>query len=266
MYNITIDISFNDSLPANECKQQMIYFIQMEPFLQKGSMLKNFKPLTYPVKPGQYRISLQYTSKEHNVDVRVSLNNTSLTERLTMGKFLYFEVTDTLNIIGGNKELFDNTMKTRRMNHQKEVKSYWNSYWVLLHTATYHYPENPSDKHKEDIRKLIDNIRNRGLACAICSAHFAAYIGGHPFEPHITSKDSLFKYFVELHNDVNRRNGKPTITLEHAKTLYIESKPTLVSGLKIDIPRLITINQLHTIPQQMNGHIRKSLKKHFKLF
>lgn len=265
MVNITIDVSFNDSLPANECKQQMIYFIQMEPFLQKGSMLRNFKPLTYPVKPGQYRISLQYTGKEHNVDVSVSLNDTSLTERLTMGKFLYFEVTKDLIVIPGNKELFDSTMAIRRRNHQNEVQSYWNTYWLLLHTATYHYPTKPTQKHKEDFLKLVNNIRNGGLTCVTCAAHFASYIGKHPIEPHIESRDSIFKYFVELHNDVNRRNRKPEMSIENANKLYTNARPIIKSNMTIDITTLIDHHQLYTIPQQMNGPIRTSLKRHYKL-
>ena len=41
-----------------------------------------------------------------------------------------------------------------------------------------------------------------------------------PLQPAMVSNQALFEWSVKLHNEVNRRLGKPDVSIQKAKTLY----------------------------------------------
>jgi len=60
------------------------------------------------------------------------------------------------------------------------------------------------------------------LPCIKCREHATAFIESHKdqLEYICRGKDSLFKFFVDFHNQVNVRNNKPVMTYEDAYKLY----------------------------------------------
>lgn len=62
------------------------------------------------------------------------------------------------------------------------------------------------------------------LPCHKCRRHYAAHLRGHvsdPFGDVLSSRESLSVYLVELHNDVNRRLGKPEMPYVQVKEMYV---------------------------------------------
>ena len=72
--------------------------------------------------------------------------------------------------------------------------------WYMLHLVSYYARE------KRDIDMLVYSI-GTGFVCPICRSHFNEYIRANPI-PEKNDDLQIFYYFVELHNDVNARNGK----------------------------------------------------------
>lgn len=98
----------------------------------------------------------------------------------------------------------------------------WNYYWYNLHYFSLnYYPTNPTIQDKEQIRNLIKVMSTTGIQCPRCKAHFNQYIRTHPIETEaLPSRSKLFEYFVNLHNDVNKRNNKTIFTNTKAIEKY----------------------------------------------
>ena len=78
-------------------------------------------------------------------------------------------------------------------------------------------------KEKEAVVKQI-RIIQANFPCQECKGHFGKYLISHPPEETIndSNPDSLFLWTVNFHNSVNYRLGKPQITYEEAKSIYME--------------------------------------------
>jgi hypothetical protein len=102
----------------------------------------------------------------------------------------------------------------------------WNYYWYNLHYFSLnYYPENPTRQDMEQIRQLISVMSTTGIPCPRCKGHFNQYIRAHPIETEaLPSRCKLFEYFVNLHNDVNKRNHKSTFTNAQAMEKYSKCK------------------------------------------
>ena len=63
------------------------------------------------------------------------------------------------------------------------------------------------------------------LPCQNCSEHATAYIEKHydQLDNICSSKENLFKFFVDFHNNVNERYNKPIMSYEDAYKLYTGS-------------------------------------------
>ncbi len=56
------------------------------------------------------------------------------------------------------------------------------------------------------------------IPCKICKEHFK--VRTKDLKKFLNSKDDLFRYFVDVHNDVNRSLKKPEMSYEEAATKH----------------------------------------------
>jgi len=80
------------------------------------------------------------------------------------------------------------------------------STWTLLHTIAAYYPENPSEKKKEQVGKFIQDL-SEVFPCRTCAEDFQEHISTTPIN--IKSRNDLSLWMCEAHNHVNERLGKP---------------------------------------------------------
>lgn len=92
--------------------------------------------------------------------------------------------------------------------------------WMYLHYSAANYPEFPTPIEVHDMTTWLRTMYVT-IPCATCSQHYREYIDSTPDLPRIcSSRDTLFKYLVDLHNKVNERHHKSTMSYEEAYQLY----------------------------------------------
>ena len=97
----------------------------------------------------------------------------------------------------------------------------WGStYWFTFHTGASNYPNNPSKIVQERMKGFIRGIPYI-IPCEKCSNHALNFIEKSNLDIVCKTKDNLFKFFVDFHNEVNTQLGKQRMTLEQAKQKYM---------------------------------------------
>jgi len=84
------------------------------------------------------------------------------------------------------------------------------SFWFVMHTVSLNYPDEPSFVERRAHYDFYYNIRNI-LPCEMCREHYRELIKQYPIQPFLDSKSALVSWVVMIHNQVNKRLGKPTI-------------------------------------------------------
>lgn len=104
----------------------------------------------------------------------------------------------------------------------KNNPKYWGPHlWNYIHYSTLNYPENPSPVESNDMLDWVCKLPIT-IPCAECRYHYDRYIKHHMKELQNACKDKelLFNFFVDVHNQVNKRNGKSELTYEEAREIY----------------------------------------------
>jgi FAD-linked sulfhydryl oxidase len=94
-------------------------------------------------------------------------------------------------------------------------------FWFTLHNGALNYPSLANPLCIERMKNFIIGIPVM-IPCLKCQEHATSFIEKHKdYLDYICSKrDTLFKFFVDFHNQVNERQGKPLMSYEDAYKLY----------------------------------------------
>jgi len=107
------------------------------------------------------------------------------------------------------------------------------AFWFSLHNGALRYPVNAAPLWRQRMKHFILGIPVM-VPCEKCSDHATAYIEGNyqRIDNVVSGREELFKFFWEFHNYVNKRLGKPLMTLRATYTMY--SATTNVTSLQYD--------------------------------
>lgn len=102
--------------------------------------------------------------------------------------------------------------------------------WFTLHNGTNNYPEKASKITIERMKGFILGLPYI-LPCENCMEHARAYITSKysELDDICSGKQKLFRFFVDMHNYVNKRYNKPVLSYEEAEKIY--TKPAVVSKM-----------------------------------
>jgi hypothetical protein len=124
------------------------------------------------------------------------------------------------------KEVVSKTLKIKTHAPSADISPFspetWGpSYWLVLHTGSLKYPEQASNVIAERMRGYILGLPYI-IPCENCSEHAKEYIDAnmHKLEKITSGRENLFNFFVDLHNQVNRRHNKPEFTYKEAREKY----------------------------------------------
>tara|TARA_R110002050_G_scaffold49494_1_gene114999 strand:+ start:38 stop:472 length:435 start_codon:yes stop_codon:yes gene_type:complete len=106
--------------------------------------------------------------------------------------------------------------------------------WFIMHTFALSYSINPTDGEKAAMAEFFNNLKYT-IPCNKCRIHYTAHLSKNPIENHLDNRDALFKFTVDIHNEVNKTIGKRIFSYEEALDLYrahySNEKPASSNGL-----------------------------------
>jgi hypothetical protein len=104
------------------------------------------------------------------------------------------------------------------------------SYWFFLHNVAFNYPTHPTTIQKKIHYRLIHNF-HEFLPSNTMAGLFVKMIDKYPVTPYLDTKKDFIKWMWFIHNKINTRLNKPTITLsEHYQQFHTayEAKPSRI--------------------------------------
>ena len=93
--------------------------------------------------------------------------------------------------------------------------------WNFIHNIALGYDETFSYQKKQNYINFFDVISDV-IPCEKCSKHYKEYISKN--RPNIKNKDSLFKWTVDIHNNVNKILNKDQISYNKAYNIWLDEK------------------------------------------
>jgi hypothetical protein len=85
--------------------------------------------------------------------------------------------------------------------------------WKFIHWVALTYPHKPTDQDKKNYLRFFESLQDV-LPCPICAEHFKRNMKDYPIN--LESNKQLFNWTVDIHNLVNKQNGKKTLTFDQA--------------------------------------------------
>ena len=99
-------------------------------------------------------------------------------------------------------------------------------YWFFLHTITMSYPKYPNTVTKKKYYEFIQNIP-LFIPIESISSEFSKLIDQYPVSPYLDSRESFIRWMHFIHNKINEKLEKKTISLNDFYVQYYEHyKPT----------------------------------------
>jgi hypothetical protein len=103
----------------------------------------------------------------------------------------------------------------------KDPEVWGPSFWFTLHNGSINYPLVANDLCKQRMKQFIIGMEVM-IPCEKCSDHATSYIekNWNHLDEIVSTRDNLFKFFVDFHNEVNKRYNKPLMSYDEAYKLY----------------------------------------------
>lgn len=95
------------------------------------------------------------------------------------------------------------------------------SFWFTLHNGANNYPKEASKIVIEKMKGFIIGLPYM-IVCKECSTHAQEHIESkmNELDKICSGRTSLFNFFVDFHNYVNKRYNKPLLSYEEAEKIY----------------------------------------------
>jgi len=91
--------------------------------------------------------------------------------------------------------------------------------WHTIHVTALSYPSNPTYAQKKAAKEFYESLAEL-IPCPVCREHYKVHIQKLPLTPHLDRRADLFRWTVELHNEVNQMLGKPIVSETESINFY----------------------------------------------
>jgi len=99
------------------------------------------------------------------------------------------------------------------MVNQFDPKIWGPHYWFFLHTLAITYPNHPNEITKKKYYEFICNLLPLFIPNENISKDFTQFINEYPVTPYLDNKDSFIRWVHFIHNKINEKLEKPSISL-----------------------------------------------------
>ena len=93
--------------------------------------------------------------------------------------------------------------------------------WFVIHTFALNYPDNPNYEDKRVMEEFFNNLKYT-IPCEKCRIHYTQRLERNPIMNYLDSRQSLFKFTIDLHNQVNKSLGKRLYNYDEVVEIYRE--------------------------------------------
>lgn len=104
--------------------------------------------------------------------------------------------------------------------------------WFTFHNGAVFYPNKPTDYVRHGMKQFLSTVPLI-VPCRGCREHFYEFLRSTNLDEAVASRENLFAFWVDVHNYVNRRYGKQTMSLKEAKRLYGFDNPGRGASIRI---------------------------------
>lgn len=94
-------------------------------------------------------------------------------------------------------------------------------YWFFLHTIAMTYPHHPNTVTKKKYYEFFQNIP-LFIPVEDMSGEFSKLMDRYPITPYLDNRDSLVRWVHFIHNKINEKLEKPTLTLNEFFVKYYD--------------------------------------------
>ena len=99
-------------------------------------------------------------------------------------------------------------------------------YWFFLHTIAFSYPKYPNTATKKKVYDFFHTTLPLFIPIGSISASYKKLLDNHPVTPYLDSRDGLIRWVHYIHNKINTRLEKPTLSLmQMYENYYAQYKP-----------------------------------------
>ena len=112
-----------------------------------------------------------------------------------------------------------------------DLASWGTPYWKFLHACSFSYPVEADRKKKQYMFNFLHAFVHV-IPCVKCSEHFGKILSSglpNARSPHLKGRDSLSRFLVDLHNNVNIKLSKPQMEYDAVCTYYLGESTTSTS-------------------------------------
>jgi hypothetical protein len=92
-------------------------------------------------------------------------------------------------------------------------------FWFTLHTICLNFPENPTYIERQQHLLFFESLKTI-LPCSICRNHYKKFLQEQPISPYLDNKNSLKRWVLDCHNNVNKLNNKKIWTMKEVDDYY----------------------------------------------
>ena len=186
-------------------------------------------------RTGEYKKSNEYYKEKllsGNTDIQYSVyKGPNFKENF---KYTPVNSNSSHNYSSPSSHLEDNFKNTKNLSTEVNIKlenttitttsdpTVWGpSFWFMLHNGASKYPVEASNLRKERMKGFILGIPTM-VPCEGCISHAIPYL--EAAKPHLDNivkgRDNLFKFFVDFHNNVNKRLHKKQYSYDEVYQMY----------------------------------------------
>ena len=92
-------------------------------------------------------------------------------------------------------------------------------FWHTIHVVALSYPSNPNYAQKRAAKEFYESMAEL-IPCPMCREHYKEHLKKLPLSPHLDRRDDLFRWTVQLHNEVNVMLKKPAVSEAESIAFY----------------------------------------------
>ena len=95
--------------------------------------------------------------------------------------------------------------------------------WQALHMISVGYPNEPNDDQKQNYKNFFENFY-QVIPCSICSNNYKRHLEELPITDDVMkNRQNLSKWVIDIHNIVNKEQGKNVIEPDDALLLIFNN-------------------------------------------